>query len=52
MASTDDAFALIIAELELEKGILAAAEQLPDGNLANLDAKFFRQAEDNLITNL
>ena len=48
MASTDDAFALIIGRARArEKAFLAAAEQLPDGNLANLDAKFFRQAEDN-----
>ena len=48
MASTDDAFALIIGELELErKAFLEAAERLPDGNFQNLDAKFFRQVEDN-----
>tara|TARA_Y100000287_G_scaffold184275_1_gene184889 strand:+ start:64 stop:3999 length:3936 start_codon:yes stop_codon:yes gene_type:complete len=47
MASTDDAFALIIGRARArEKAFLAAAEQLPDGGMVNLDAKFFRQAED------
>ena len=47
MASTDDAFALIIGRARArEKAFLAAAEQLPDGGMVNLDAKFFRQSED------
>ena len=48
MASTDDAFALIIGRARArEKAFLKAAELLPDGNFQNLDAKFFRQYEDN-----
>ena len=48
MASTDDAFALIIGRARArEKAFLKAAEKLPDGNFQNLDAKFFRQYEDN-----
>ena len=47
MASTDDAVSLIIGRARArEKAFLSAAEQLPDGGFANLDAKFFRQAED------
>merc|ERR1711871_859096 len=47
MASTDDAFSLIIGRARArEKAFLAAAEQLPDGGMVNLDAKFFRQTED------
>ena len=47
MASTDDAFSLIIGRARArEKAFLAAAEQLPDGGMVNLDAKFFRQSED------
>ena len=47
MASTDDAFALIIGRARArEKAFLAAADQLPDGGMVNLNAKFFRQAED------
>ena len=48
MASTDDAFALIIGRAKSrEKAFLKAAEKLPDGNFQNLDAKFFREYEDN-----
>ena len=48
MASTDDAFALIIGRARArEKAFLQAAEQLPDSNFANFDAKFFKTAEDN-----
>ena len=48
MASTDDAFALIIGRARArEKAFLKAAEKLPDGNFQNLDAKFFREYEDN-----
>ena len=48
MASTDDAFALIIGRARArEKAFLEAAERLPDGNFQNLDAKFFREVEDN-----
>ena len=48
MASTDDAFALIIGRARArEKAFLEAAERLPDGNFQNLDNKFFRQVEDN-----
>ena len=48
MASTDDAFALIIGRARArEKAFLKAAEKLPDGNFQNLDAKFFREMEDN-----
>ena len=48
MASTDDAFALIIGRAKSrEKAFLKAAEKLPDGNFQNLDAKFFREVEDN-----
>ena len=48
MASTDDAFALIIGRARArEKAFLKAAELLPDGNFQNLDAKFFREYEDN-----
>ena len=48
MASTDDAFALIIGRARArEKAFLKAAEKLPDGNFQNLDAKFFREVEDN-----
>ena len=47
MASTDDAFALIIGRARArERAFLAAAEKLPDGGMVNLDAKFFREAED------
>ena len=47
MASTDDAFALIIGRARArEKAFLAAAEQLPNSNVVNLDEKFFRQSED------
>ena len=47
MASTDDAFSLIIGRARArEKAFLAAADQLPDGGMVNLDAKFFREAED------
>ena len=47
MASTDDAFSLIIGRARArEKAFLSAAEQLPDGGFTNLDVKFFRQAED------
>jgi len=47
MASTDDAFALIIGRAKArEKAFLAAAKDLPDGDFVNFDAKFFRQAED------
>jgi len=48
MASTDDAFALIIGRARArEKAFLKAADKLPDGNFQNLDAKFFRDMEDN-----
>jgi len=48
MASTDDAFALIIGRARArEKAFLEAVEKLPDSNFANLDEKFFRNAEDN-----
>ena len=48
MASTDDAFALIIGRARArEKAFLKAADKLPDGNFQNLDAKFFREMEDN-----
>jgi hypothetical protein len=48
MASTDDAFGLIIGRARArEKAFLKAAEKLPDGNFQNLDAKFFKQYEDN-----
>lgn len=48
MASTDDAFGLIIGRAKSrEKAFLKAAEKLPDGNFQNLDAKFFREYEDN-----
>ena len=48
MASTDDAFALIIGRARArEKAFLAAAEKLPDSKFQNLDEKFFRQYEDN-----
>jgi len=48
MASTDDAFALIIGRAKSrEKAFLKAADKLPDGNFQNLDAKFFRDMEDN-----
>ena len=48
MASTDDAFALIIGRARArEKAFLKAADKLPDGNFQNLDAKFFKDMEDN-----
>ena len=48
MASTDDAFALVIGRARArEKAFLKAADKLPDGNFQNLDAKFFRDMEDN-----
>ena len=48
MAATDDAFGLIIGRARArEKAFLKAAENLPDSNFANLDAKFFRDMEDN-----
>ena len=48
MASTDDAFALIIGRARArEKAFLQAADKLPDGNFQNLDNKFFRDMEDN-----
>ena len=48
MASTDDAFALIIGRARArEKAFLKAAENLPDGNFQNLDAKFFKEYEDS-----
>jgi len=48
MASTDDAFALVIGRARSrEKAFLKAADKLPDGNFQNLDAKFFRDMEDN-----
>ena len=47
MASTDDAFSLIIGRAKArEKAFLAAAKDLPDGDFVNFDAKFFRQTED------
>ena len=47
MASTDDAFALIIGRGKArEQAFLEAAAKLPDGNFQNLDAKFFRDQED------
>ena len=47
MASTDDAFSLIIGRAKArEKAFMAAAKDLPDGDFVNFDAKFFRQAED------
>ena len=47
MAATDDAFTLMIGRAKArEKAFLAAAEQLPDSNFANFDAKFFKDMED------
>ena len=47
MASTDDAFALIIGRARArEKAFLQAADKLPSGNFQNLDNKFFRDMED------
>ena len=48
MAATDDAFGLIIGRARArEKAFLKAAEELPDGNFVNLDAKFFKRMEDD-----
>ena len=47
MASTDDAFALIIGRAKArEKAFMSAAKDLPNGDMVNFDAKFYRQAED------
>ena len=53
MASTDDAFSLIIGRAKArEKAFLAAAQNLPDGDFVNFDAKFFRQTEDYFNDNI
>ena len=53
MASTDDAFSLIIGRAKArEKAFLAAAKDLPDGDFVNFDAKFFREAEDYFNDNI
>ena len=47
MAATDDAFGLIIGRARSrEKAFLQAAENLPDGDFVNLDARFFKDMED------
>ncbi len=47
MASTDDAFSLIIGRARSrEKAFLAAADKLPAGDFVNFDEKFFRDQED------
>ena len=48
MAATDDAFGLIIGRARArEKAFLKAADELPDGNFVDLDAKFFKRMEDD-----
>ena len=48
MAATDDAFGLLIGRARArEKAFLKAADELPDGNFVDLDAKFFKRMEDD-----